>query len=75
MKVRITSFFLATLIAISATGCSLKNTKDIPKVTESGYEQIFDHSDLQNRMISFIEKIEDSNIGIDLNVFYNNAKT
>lgn len=75
MKARITSFFLATVIAISSTGCSLQKTKDVPVVTESQYEQILDHGSLQSRMISFIETIENSNVGIDLTSFYNNAKT
>lgn len=75
MKARITSFFLATIIAISSTGCSLQKTKDIPVVTESQYEQILDRGSLQSRMISFIETIENSNVGIDLTSFYNNAKT
>lgn len=75
MKARITSFFLATIIAISSTGCSLQKTKDVPVVTESQYEQILDRGSLQSRMISFIETIENSNVGIDLTSFYNNAKT
>ena len=75
MKIRLTSLFLATVIAISATGCSIKDSSKFESMTESGYEQVIDQNDLQSRMINFIEVIENSDMGIDLSSFYNNAKT
>ena len=75
MKIRITSLFLATLIAVSSTGCSIKESNNFTNVTESSYEQVIDKNDLQSRMIAFIETIEKSDLGIDLSYFYNNAST
>lgn len=79
MKVRITSIFLAAAIMLSATGCSLnKNNGDIhtkdPIATESTMDSNL-QNDLQGRMISFIEKLENSDVDIDLSNFYQKART
>ena len=74
MKVRITSFFLAAAIMLSATGCSLnKNNSNVhtkePIATESTMSTDL-QNDLQSRMLSFIEKLENSDADIDLSNFY-----
>lgn len=79
MKVRITSFFLAAAIMLSATGCSLnKNNSNVhtkePIATESTMSTDL-QDDLQSRMISFIEKLENSDVDIDLSNFYQKART
>lgn len=79
MKVRITSIFLAAAIMLSATGCSLnKNNGNLhtkePIATESTMDSNL-QSDLQGRMISFIEKLENSDVDIDLSNFYQNVRT
>lgn len=77
MKIRITSFFLATVIALSMTGCSLKkdttsNSQAI--VTESTMDGQLQNN-LQTRMIEFIENISTSGLDIDLTNFFNKVKT
>ena len=79
MKVRITSIFLAAAIMLSATGCSLsKNNSNLhtkePIVTESTMDSDL-QNDLQSRMISFIEKLENSDVDLDLGNFYQKART
>ena len=79
MKIRITSIFLATAILLSTTGCSLKKTTDVNKITNPvTIESTMDselQSELQSRMISFIEKLENSDVDIDLTNFYEKART
>ena len=75
MGIRLKSLFLATIVAVNLTGCSFQDSNNFTNIEESSYEQILDHGSLQNRMISFIETIENSNAGINLSTFYNNAKT
>lgn len=77
MKIRITSFFLATVIALSMSGCSLKkdtagsSQSIVTETTMDGELQ----NDLQTRMISFIENISSSGLDIDLTNFFNKVKT
>lgn len=73
MKIKITSLFLATILALSQTGCSLKKDNDNKEITYQN-EQSF-NDEYKTRMIKFIEKIEQSNLNLDLDNFYNNAKT
>lgn len=79
MKVRITSIFLAATILLSTTGCSLKkNTEEATIKNPISIESTMDselQSELQSRMITFIEKLENSDIDIDLANFYEKAKT
>lgn len=79
MKVRITSFFLAAAIMISATGCSLnKSNSNVHTKEQIAIESTMDsnlQSNLQSRMITFIDKLENSDVDIDLNNFYQKART
>lgn len=76
MKVRITSLFLALAMIVSTTGCSLSkknnegNIKDTTSIVQNDTEMT-----LQDRMISFIETIENSDVDIDLTNFYQKART
>lgn len=79
MKVRITSFFLAAAIMLSATGCSLnKNNGNVHTKEPIAIESTMStdlQNDLQGRMISFIEKLENSAVNIDLSNFYQKVRT
>lgn len=76
MKVRITSLFLATIMLVSTTGCSLSKKNNDGNINPStSITQESPEYNLQNRMIEFIETIENSDVNIDLTNFYNNART
>ena len=76
MKVRITSLFLAFAILISTTGCSLskKNNEGNINPTTSNVQNDTEYS-IQNRMIEFIELIQNSDVDIDLTNFFEKVKT
>lgn len=73
---KIVSVVLSIAILCSTAGC--KNKKDIDIDTSISISNELDSStkqEIQSRMIEFIEEIENMDIGIDLEDFYDNAKT
>ena len=74
---KLVSLILSIAIVCSASGCSDKYKRNDSSIkTESS--TFYDNGikgNLQNRMISFIEKIEASGLDLDLTNFYENAKT
>ena len=79
MKVRITSFALAlVLLLTSTTGCSLSkksNNGNIKETITTSDTKNDTELSLQDRMISFIELIQNSDVDIDLTNFFEKVKT
>ena len=79
MKVRITSFALAlVLLLTSTTGCSLSkksNNGNIKETITTSDTKNDTELSLQDRMIAFIELIQNSDVDIDLTNFYQKART
>ena len=79
MKVRITSFALAlVLLLTSTTGCSLSkksNNGNIKETITTSDTKNATELSLQDRMIAFIELIQNSDVDIDLTNFFEKVKT
>ena len=79
MKVRITSLALAlVLLLTSTTGCSLSkksNNGNIKETITTSDTKNDTELSLQDRMIAFIELIQNSDVDIDLTNFYQKART
>ena len=75
MKVRLTSLFLATVLAVTSTGCSIRKVNDNKSINNEKvvYETVKD--DHTKQMIEFIERIESSDLNLDLSTFYELSKT
>lgn len=75
MKVRLTSLFLATVLALSSSGCSLKKDNDNKSINNNTRMEETIKNDYTKQMIEFIENIESSDLNLDLSTFYELSKT
>lgn len=74
MKVRLTSLFLATVLMVSSTGCSIKKDNDNKSINNTKIEETV-KDEHTKQMIEFIERIESSDLNLDLSTFYELSKT
>lgn len=75
MKVKLTSLFLATVLTLSTTGCSIKKDNDNKSINNNTRIEETVKNDHTEQMIEFIENIESSDLNIDLTTFYNLSKS
>ena len=66
----VTTLLITTLLS---SGCSLQKEAK-PKIVND-VKITSNENDTQNRIISYINKVENSNLNIDMNRFYQNVKT
>ena len=74
-KKLITNMVLGSIIALNITGCSLQKKSPQPYIKANNNISMQTKTNYQERMKTFIEKLEQLNPGIDMTNFYENVKT